>query len=73
MAGFRALLATKTDAGQSNDWVELTDDDLMDGDVTIGVTHSTLNYKDGLAITGKAPVIPFRSPDRCRTQAARRH
>lgn len=57
MAGFKALLATKTDEGQSNDWTELTDDDLMEGDVTIRVTHSTLNYKDGLAITGKAPVI----------------
>lgn len=57
MAGFKALLATKTDGGQSVDWVELTEDDLMDGDVTIKVTHSTLNYKDGLAITGKAPVI----------------
>lgn len=57
MAGFKALLATKTDKGQSVDWVELTEDDLMDGDVTIKVTHSTLNYKDGLAITGKAPII----------------
>lgn len=57
MAGFSALLATKTDAGQSIDWAELTEDDLMQGDVTIRVTHSTLNYKDGLAITGKAPVI----------------
>lgn len=57
MPGFKALLATKTDSGQSMDWVELTEDDLMDGDVTIKVTHSTLNYKDGLAITGKAPII----------------
>lgn len=57
MAGFKALLATKTDDGQSVDWVELTEDDLMEGDVTIRVTHSTLNYKDGLAITGKAPII----------------
>src|SRR5438105_3044455 len=29
----------------------------MDGDVTVGVEWSTLNYKDGLAITGKAPVV----------------
>jgi len=29
----------------------------MDGDVTVRVTHSTLNYKDGLAITGKLPVV----------------
>ncbi len=57
MAGFKALLATKTDEGQSVDWVEMTEDDLMEGDVTIRVTHSTLNYKDGLAITGKGPII----------------
>ncbi len=29
----------------------------MDGDVTVRVTHSTLNYKDGLAMTGKSPVV----------------
>jgi len=57
MAGFKALLATKTDKGQSVNWTELTEDDLMDGDITIKVTHSTLNYKDGLAITGTAPII----------------
>lgn len=57
MAGFKALLATKTDAGQSVDWAELSEDDLLKGEVTIRVTHSTLNYKDGLAITGTAPVV----------------
>jgi len=57
MAGFKALLATKTDQGQSVDWVELTEDDLMEGNVTIRVTHTTLNYKDGLAVTGKARII----------------
>jgi len=55
--GFKALLATKTDAGQSVDWTELNENDLLEGDVTIAVTHSTLNYKDGLAITGSAPVV----------------
>ena len=29
----------------------------MEGDVTVRVTHSTVNYKDGLALTGKAPVV----------------
>lgn len=57
MAGFKALLATRTDGGQSVDWTELTEDELMEGNVTIRVTHSTLNYKDGLAVTGKAPII----------------
>lgn len=57
MPGFPAVLITKTDDGQSVDYTELTDADLMDGDVTVQVTHSTINYKDGLAVTGKAPVV----------------
>src|SRR5207253_7569056 len=31
--------------------------DLMDGDVDVRITHSTVNYKDGLAITGRSPVV----------------
>ena len=34
-----------------------TQADLMEGDVVVRVSHSTVNYKDGLALTGKAPVI----------------
>ncbi len=54
---FEALLLTKSDAGQSAAFSELTEADLMEGDVTVKVTHSTINYKDGLAITGKAPIV----------------
>src|SRR5215469_11993798 len=54
---FEALLLTKTEAGQSAAWSRLKEADLMEGDVTVRVTHSTVNYKDGLAITGKAPVV----------------
>jgi acrylyl-CoA reductase (NADPH) len=54
---FEALLLTKTEAGQSAAWGRLKEADLMEGDVTVRVTHSTVNYKDGLAITGKAPVV----------------
>ena len=54
---FEALLLTKTEAGQNAAWSRLTEADLMEGDVTVRVTHSTVNYKDGLAITGKAPVV----------------
>lgn len=54
---FRALRMNKTDDGQSHEIVELNDDALMDGDVTVTVSHSTLNYKDGLALTGAAPVV----------------
>jgi len=54
---FRAIRLSKTDAGQSVDFLDLTEKDLMDGDVTIAVEYSTINYKDGLALTGKAPII----------------
>ena len=56
-ATFRALLATKDGDRQSVAVTELTEADLMDGDVTVAVEHSTVNYKDGLAITGKLPII----------------
>lgn len=54
---FKALLIDKTDDGQSVTYTQLSDGDLMDGDVTVRVTHSTVNFKDGLAITGKAPIL----------------
>jgi acrylyl-CoA reductase (NADPH) len=57
MTAFPAWLALKDDDGYRIERRELTDDDLMDGDVTVAVEYSTLNYKDGLALTGKAPVI----------------
>jgi acrylyl-CoA reductase (NADPH) len=57
MQRFRALLASKTDAGMSIAWQELGEADLMEGDVAVRVSHSPINYTDGLAITGKAPVI----------------
>lgn len=57
MQTFKALVASKSEAGQSLAWQELAEQDLMEGDVVVRVSHSTINYKDGLAITGKAPVI----------------
>jgi acrylyl-CoA reductase (NADPH) len=54
---FRAVRADKTDAGQMVRFVDMEDAELMDGDVTIRVTHSTVNYKDGLALSGKSPII----------------
>ena len=55
---FKALLVSRDAAKkQSVDIVEMRPDDLMDGDVLVRVTHSTVNYKDGLAITGKLPVV----------------
>jgi acrylyl-CoA reductase (NADPH) len=54
---FRAILISKRDGGQSVDLTEMGEDELMDGDVTVRVAHSTVNYKDGLALTGKMPVV----------------
>ena len=54
---FRALRMNKTDDGQSHEIIEMGEDALMDGDVTVAVSHSTLNYKDGLALTGAFPVV----------------
>jgi len=55
---FRALLVSRDAAKkQSVSFVDMTADELMEGDVLVRVSHSTVNYKDGLAITGKLPVI----------------
>jgi acrylyl-CoA reductase (NADPH) len=54
---FRAIQISKTDTGQKVDFVDLAEADLMEGDVTVAISHSSVNYKDGLAITGKAPII----------------
>jgi len=54
---FRAVRADKTDAGQDVRFVDMEESELMDGDVTVRVTHSTVNYKDGLALSGKSAVI----------------
>jgi acrylyl-CoA reductase (NADPH) len=54
---FRAILIEKEAHGQKVGLVNFDEKDLMDGDVTVRVEWSTLNYKDGLAITGRAPVV----------------
>jgi acrylyl-CoA reductase (NADPH) len=57
MAMFKAIVIDKTDAGQSVALRDFDERDLMEGDVTVRPQWSTVNYKDGLAITGKAPVV----------------
>ena len=54
---FKALLATRPEKEIAVNLVDLTDNDLMPGDVTIDVEYSTVNYKDALALSGKAGVI----------------
>ncbi len=57
MSTFKAIRIDKDDKGYRAGLTEFDDKDLMDGDVTVIVSHSTVNYKDGLAITGKSPVV----------------
>ena len=57
MSTFKAIVIDKSDAGQSVTLKDFEEKDLMDGDVTVRVEYSTINYKDGLAITGKVPVV----------------
>jgi acrylyl-CoA reductase (NADPH) len=54
---FKAIVIDKTDAGQAVRLADFDEADLMDGNVTVAVDYSTLNYKDGLALTGKSPVV----------------
>ena len=55
---FKALVITKPETGYRCDLTELDEAQLpASGDVTVRVAYSTLNYKDGLAITGKSPVV----------------
>jgi acrylyl-CoA reductase (NADPH) len=58
---FKAIVIEKAEEGAKPPTkaalTEFDDANLMDGDVTVRVEYSTVNYKDGLAITGKAPVV----------------
>lgn len=57
---FKALLITQPESGYRCDLVELDESQLpqaQPGDVTVRVDYSTINFKDGLAITGKSPVV----------------
>ena len=54
---FKALLAAKTGEAISTRVVEMNEQDLMSGDVTIAVDYSTVNYKDAMAITGRVDII----------------
>jgi acrylyl-CoA reductase (NADPH) len=57
VAKFKAIVIDKTDQAQTVGLTEFDEAALMDGDVTVRIGWSTVNYKDGLAISGKAPVV----------------
>src|SRR5260370_11443959 len=54
---FKAIVVDKSDGGQKGHLIDFDESDLMDGDVPVRVEWSTGNYKDGLAVPGKAPVV----------------
>ena len=54
---FKGILITKGDAGYQAELQTIDESVLPEGDVQVQVAWSTLNYKDGLAITGKSPVV----------------
>jgi acrylyl-CoA reductase (NADPH) len=54
---FKAILLNKTDSGTEAKVAQLDESQLPEGDVSVRVDYSTINYKDGLAITGKSPVV----------------
>jgi len=57
VATFKAIRIDKADKGTTAQLAQFDEAELMEGDVTVRVEWSTLNYKDGLALTGKAPVV----------------
>ncbi|MCA1667612.1 MAG: oxidoreductase, partial [Thermomicrobia bacterium] len=54
---FKALVLTEADGTVQSEIKALNTGDLPDGDVLVSVAYSTLNYKDGLAVTGKGRVV----------------
>ena len=54
---FRALMVDRPDDGFTCGIVELSDDDLPEGDVVVDVEYSTVNFKDGLAVTDSSPIV----------------
>jgi acrylyl-CoA reductase (NADPH) len=53
----RAIVISKNESGQQVEVTDVNEDDLPEGDVTVRVDYSSLNYKDSLAITASSPVV----------------
>lgn len=54
---FKGILIEKDDAGYRATLTDISEEQLPPGNVTVRVSYSTLNYKDGLALTGNGPVV----------------
>ena len=64
MPTFKAIVIRKTESGQTAELTDFDATDLMEGDVTFRVEWSTVNYKDGLAVTRLIVAAAHESPDR---------
>ena len=54
---FNALVVNKDDEEFTAEVKQLEESDLPEGDVLIDVEYSTINYKDGLAVTNSSPIV----------------
>lgn len=54
---FNSLLINKKEDHYSAQFVETAESDLPEGDVTVNIDYSSINYKDALAITGRGPIV----------------
>ena len=62
MSQFKAVMVTKDEAGaQHVAWATIGEADLMEGDVVVRISHSTINYKDGLVLSAKS-AVPRKFP-----------
>ena len=57
MASFKAIVITRSNDGTAAALADFDEDGLMEGNVTLRPEWSSVNYKDGLAVTGAAPVV----------------
>jgi acrylyl-CoA reductase (NADPH) len=57
VATFKAIVITRTEGGTAAALTDFDEQELMEGDVTLRPEWSTVNYKDGLAVTGRGPVV----------------
>lgn len=55
MSAYNALVLKRAPGGMAAEFGPVGDDMLGEGDVTVAVTHSTINYKDGMILTGRYP------------------
>ena len=54
---FKSLLINKVDGIYSAAFADVAESDLPQGDVTVSIDYSSINYKDALAITGRGPIV----------------